>query len=119
VAKKAKQLPLIRTSQPEAAIVSDRQLPNRDEILQLRREGGRWLRELREATGLSQRQLADRLGIEPYTVISQLETGRGRIQPERYRDWATALGAQPQAFVRNLLRYYDPFAYDMLFLKPN
>jgi hypothetical protein len=41
-------------------------------VLELRRQAGRWLRELREARGLSQRRLADRVGAEYYTFISQL-----------------------------------------------
>lgn len=86
-----------------------------EDMLQLRREGGRWLREMREAAGMSQRQLAERVGAEYYTFISQLETGRGRIPPDRYRDWAAALDAEPRAFVRELLRYYDPVTHDILF----
>lgn len=86
-----------------------------EDMLQLRREGGRWLRDLREAAGLSQRQLAERVGAEYYTFISQLETGRGRIPPDRYRDWAAAFDADPRDFVRELLRYYDPVTHEILF----
>jgi transcriptional regulator with XRE-family HTH domain len=85
------------------------------EIQHLRREGGRYLRELREAAGLSQRQLAGLVGIGQYTIISQFETGRGRIPPESYRVWAEALGVDLQTFVRTLLRYYDPVSYGVLF----
>ncbi len=81
----------------------------------LRREGGRWLKELREQTGLSQRQLAMKVGAEHYTFISQLETGRGRIPPDRYVEWAEALSSEPRAFVRELMRYYDPITYHILF----
>jgi len=45
----------------------------------LRREAGIWLKELREARGLSQRDLANLVGVEYYTFISQIESGRGRI----------------------------------------
>jgi transcriptional regulator with XRE-family HTH domain len=61
-------------------------------VLELRQQAGRWLRELREARGLSQRGLADGVGAEYYTFISQLEAGRGRIPPDRYTTWATAVG---------------------------
>ena len=81
----------------------------------LRREGGRWLKERREQLGLSQRQLAERVGAEYYTFISQLETGRGRIPPDRYENWARALEISTQNFVRELLRYYDPITYNILF----
>jgi transcriptional regulator with XRE-family HTH domain len=85
------------------------------EAQHLRREAGRWLKQKREERGLSQRQLADMLGIEYYTFISQLETGRGRIPPERYVDWAHALGVTPKAFVFALMRYYDPITFSILF----
>lgn len=84
-------------------------------VQDLRREGGRWLKEQRENAGLSQRQLASKVGADYYTFISQLETGRGRIPPDRYRDWASALGVPPQDFVRSLLRFYDPITYEILF----
>ena len=32
-----------------------------------------------------------------YTFISQLESGRGRIPPDRYKVWADALNVDPQA----------------------
>ena len=86
-----------------------------EEVQELRREAGRWLRDLREARGLSQRQLADLTHCEYYTFISQLETGRGRIPPDRYRDWAQALGVPARDFVRELLAFYDPVTYDILF----
>lgn len=81
----------------------------------LRREAGRWLRELRERRGLSQRQLAELVGTEYYTFVSQLETGRGRIPSDRYVVWAKALGVEPREFVYNLMRYYDPVTFRILF----
>jgi transcriptional regulator with XRE-family HTH domain len=85
------------------------------EVQSLRKEGGRWLRERREAVGLSQREVAERVGAEYYTFISQLETGRGRIPPDRYREWAKALKIPTKIFVQEMLRYYDPITYDILF----
>jgi transcriptional regulator with XRE-family HTH domain len=73
----------------------------------LRKEAGRWLRELREMRGLSQRELADKVGAEVYTLISQLEQGRGRIPRDRYLVWAEALEIEPGEFVRRLTNYYD------------
>lgn len=80
-----------------------------------RAELGIWLRALREARGISQRQLADELSLPYYTFISQLETGRGKIPSARYCDWAKALGQEPRDFMMVLLRYYEPEAYSMLF----
>ena len=85
------------------------------QVQELRREGGRWLKQCRENAGLSQRQLAELVGAEYYTFISQLETGRGRIPPDRYHLWARALKISPKEFVRNILRFYDPVTYGILF----
>lgn len=76
---------------------------------------GIWLRELREAQGLSQRGLADALNLDYYTFISQLENGRGKIPAQRYAEWAHALGQDPKAFVKKLLSYYEPETYKILF----
>jgi transcriptional regulator with XRE-family HTH domain len=81
----------------------------------LRLEAGRWLRELRERRGLSQRELAQSVGAEYYTFISQLERGRGRVPPERYLHWAHALGVEPREFVLRLMPYYDPVTYNIIF----
>jgi len=59
--------------------------------------------------------LAAKVGAEYYTFISQLETGRGRIPPDRYLVWATALNVEPQEFVQTLMSYYDPVTYEILF----
>ena len=72
----------------------------RHEAQLLRKEAGRWLRELREKRGLSQRELADKVGAEVYTLISQLEDGRGRIPPDRYLVWAEALEIEPGELAR-------------------
>jgi transcriptional regulator with XRE-family HTH domain len=81
----------------------------------LRSEAGRWLRKLREKRGLSQRDLAEQVGAEYYTFISQLEHGKGRIPPDRYLVWAYALGVEPREFVRRLMAYYDPVTYNIIF----
>lgn len=85
------------------------------DVQDLRREGGRWLKEMRERAGLSQRQLAARVGADYYTFISQLETGRGRLPPDRYREWARALDVPEKVFVREILRFYDPITFGILF----
>ena len=85
------------------------------EVVELRREVGLWLKELRERRGLSQREMAEKVGGNYYTFISQLESGRGRIPPDRYLVWAEVLGVEPKIFVRNLLRCYDPVTHSILF----
>jgi transcriptional regulator with XRE-family HTH domain len=81
----------------------------------MRSKAGCWLRELREKRGLSQRELAAKVGAEYYTFVSQLETGRGRIPPDHYLVWASALEIAPREFVRSLMSFYDPVAYGILF----
>jgi transcriptional regulator with XRE-family HTH domain len=70
------------------------------------REAGRWLRELRAKRGLTQRELARLVGAEYYTIISQLEAGRGRVPPDRYLAWAEAVGVEPRQFAHKLMWYY-------------
>ena len=86
-----------------------------DDIGELRRDAGQWLKTLRESKGLSQRDLAQHVGVEYYTFISQVESGRGRIPPDRYRVWAAALGVPVREFVIKLMSYYDPVTYRILF----
>ena len=88
------------------------------DVQKLRREAGKWLKELRESRKLTQRQLAELVGIDYYTFVSQLEVGRGRIPPDRYERWAQALGVEPATFVQHLLKYYDPETYRLLFGEP-
>ncbi|WP_019997748.1 helix-turn-helix domain-containing protein [Aureimonas ureilytica] len=81
----------------------------------LRKEGGAWLRQRREAAGLSQRELAERVEVGYYTFVSQIEAGRGRIPAERYSVWADALAMKPREFVRSIMAYYEPTTYQILF----
>ena len=76
---------------------------------------GHWLKDLREQAKMSQRDLADKLSLDYYTFISQLENGRGRIPVHRYEEWAEALGQDKRAFVKKLLFYYEPTTYQTLF----
>jgi len=85
------------------------------DVQERRREGGRWLRELREHAGLSQRELATLVNLDYYTFVSQLENGRGRVPPDCYQDWAHALHIAPRDFVKNILKYYDPVTFEILF----
>lgn len=84
-------------------------------VQNLRREAGKWLRARRESVGLSQRQLASAVGIEYYTFISQLESGRGRVPPDRYEMFAKALGVEPKEMAMMMMRYNDPITYALIF----
>lgn len=89
------------------------------EAHKLRQEAGQWLKALREARGLSQREFARLIPVDYYTFISQIESGRGRIPPERYEAWARALDVDVKDFVRTLMSYYDPITYGILFEHTN
>ena len=54
-------------------------------------QAGAWLRSLREAAGLTQREVATGVGVGFHTHVAQIEAGYGRIAPDRYADWASVL----------------------------
>jgi transcriptional regulator with XRE-family HTH domain len=96
------------TAEPQSSAAND--------MAELRREAGLWLRSLRKDAGLSQRALAEAVGLYYYTTITQIESGKLRIQPDRYEAFAKALGvADTQAFIRQLMSYYDPVTHKALF----
>jgi transcriptional regulator with XRE-family HTH domain len=80
-----------------------------------RKQAGNWLKRLRTDAGLSQVELAGRLGFKYYTFISQVENGFGRVPTESMEAWARALGADPPTFARQLLSFYDPELHRLLF----
>lgn len=86
-----------------------------EQTKRLRTAAGQWLKSLREARGLTQRALAERVGLRYYTFVSQIEGGHGRIPPEYYAAWADALGTDRRTFASQILYYYDPHLYSMLF----
>jgi transcriptional regulator with XRE-family HTH domain len=88
---------------------------NLSQTEELRLVVGMWLRERREAAGLTQADLSRLLNFDYYTVISQLENGRGRIPPHQYRNWARALGVDEKLFVKKMLSCYEPAIHDILF----
>jgi transcriptional regulator with XRE-family HTH domain len=85
------------------------------EAKRLRKAAGDWLKKLRARAGLSQVELAERLGFKYYTFVSQVENGFGRVPTESMEAWALALGQEPAAFTRELLSYYDPELHRLLF----
>jgi transcriptional regulator with XRE-family HTH domain len=85
------------------------------EAKKLRRQAGTWLKEIRGQAGLSQVDLAEKLGLKYYTFVSQVENGFGRVPTESMEAWARALGVDPSVFARKLVSYYDPELYRLLF----
>lgn len=82
---------------------------------QLRKQAGDWLKQRRADAGLSQIDLAARLGLKYYTFISQVENGFSRVPTEAMAAWANELGLEPAAFAKHLLVYYEPELYRLLF----
>ena len=82
-------------------------------------EAGAFIQKLRleHDPKLTQRALADKLKLDYYTFISQVETGAARVPPEQLVGSAKALGVDPQEFAKKLLSFYDPHTYKALFPK--
>jgi transcriptional regulator with XRE-family HTH domain len=81
----------------------------------LRRQAGRWLKGLREAAGLTQADVADKLGLRYYTFVSQVEGGHGRVPSDQIAHWADALGVARRELATELLRFYEPELFGLLF----
>lgn len=79
-----------------------------------RRAAGLWLRQRRLEANLTQNALAKLVGINYYTFISQLEAGKGRVPPDKYADFANALGVDVEDFTWAQLRFYEPEIYKLL-----
>ncbi len=99
-------------------MLSKRESTATDASREARLAMGLWLKSLREEQDMSQRDLAAALELDYYTFISQLENGRGRIPPARYRDSAGALKVDVRGFVMTLLSYHEPLTYEILFDEP-
>ena len=52
------------------------------------------LREMRESAGLTQRELAKKLGIN-HTMVHNSETAERRVDVGEFIDWASACGLDP------------------------
>ena len=85
------------------------------EVRNLRKAGGAWLKQCRLNKGLTQLQVAEAIGLENYTMVSMIESGRSRIPPESYELWATVMDLKPCDFVKKIMQYYDPITYNILF----
>jgi transcriptional regulator with XRE-family HTH domain len=80
-----------------------------------RKQAGAWLKGLREEAGLTQLELADRLGFKYYAFVSQVETGFSRVPTEKMEAWAQSLGVEPRQFAQRLLAHYEPELHRVLY----
>ncbi|MGF1604887.1 MAG: helix-turn-helix domain-containing protein [Rhodothalassiaceae bacterium] len=81
---------------------------------ELRRRLGRWLKQRREQQGLTQADLAARLGLQYYSFVSQVENGLGRIPQDLYAPWAVALDVTDRAFAQIVLAHLEPGLFELL-----
>lgn len=75
--------------------------------VEIGKSGGAWLRAAREAAGLSQCELAERVGLRYHTFVDHVEAGAGRIQAEVLARWADALRVNRAEFVSRLRGFAD------------
>jgi len=81
----------------------------------LTRKAGAYLKECRKKAGLTQREVAEHLNEDYYTLIAQLEAGHGAMPSHMYPAYSEALGVPADEFVKEMLRYYEPPTYFALF----
>lgn len=80
-----------------------------------RRDAGVWLKDLREQAGLTQMEVASRLGFKYYAFVSQVETGFSRLPTEKIEAWAQVMGVEPRQFARRLISFYEPELHRVLY----
>jgi transcriptional regulator with XRE-family HTH domain len=76
--------------------------------------GGAWLKQLREAKGMSQAELCSALGMKYRYQISHIEIGRSHLAPGYFEAYAESVGMEPREFVKKLLSFYSPLVYALL-----
>lgn len=84
----------------------------------LRKEAGEYLKQLRLKADVKQQELANKVGMTYYTMVSQVESGKTRLPPDKLLLWADALGVDRAVFAKQLLYFYDPFTFQAIFGTP-
>jgi len=75
-------------------------------VIERRKAAGKWLRSLRKRAGLTQKNVADQLGISYYTFIAQIENGHARLPERLYIPYAQVLNVDCDTFLATCLRFY-------------
>lgn len=76
---------------------------------------GQFVKECREAAGLTQKQLADAIGFEYYGMISHVEKGRSTLPTAHWRKTAEILRIDLPEFLVKCLSDITPDVRDALF----
>lgn len=69
---------------------------------------GQYIKQSRIDAGLTQKQLADALGMEYYNTISQVENDRINLPPTHWRNAANAMNLNVQEFILKCLNLMQP-----------
>lgn len=81
----------------------------------LRHRMGDKLRVMRKSVGLSQTDLASRMGFARYHPVSLYERGVNAVSMKRYLAYAEALEAEPKMLAREFIAHYEPVLFELLF----
>ena len=88
-----------------------------DDIKNLRKEGrlkaGRYLKQMREISGKTQREIAIAVGFQYYTFVSQIEGGHGKLPYDTWATYARVLNVTPASFANKLVECYTPEVFRM------
>ena len=82
------------------------------------RAAGFWLQSLRIARGLTQQDIAAHLPGRGNHFVSQVEIGWIRLPAESIRPWAAALTMPAETLAQQLMSFYTPQLYLILFGEP-
>lgn len=103
-----------RGSAPGRKVTAGRTPPGKANL----RAAGFWLQSLRVARGLTQQDIARRLPGRGNHFVSQVEIGWVRLPAELLRPWAAALDIPADTLARQLMSFYTPELYLVLFGEP-
>ena len=76
---------------------------------------GTILKDAREKAGFTQKALADAIGLEYYTMISQMERGYVTVPVTLWHPLALSLGLDPVEFSLRCLLSYQPDLFNAVF----
>lgn len=86
---------------------------DRDVAYEYRKRIGSYLSKLRTQAGMTQREVADHLGMT-VSSYSGLETARWSLPPEHYATICSLFGLDTTEFASYLLRYTNPQLYALM-----
>lgn len=83
----------------------------------MRKRFGSWLKEAREATGLTQLDVATILDYAYHTTVSQIERGVSALPPAEIALYAEAIRVNPKKLAETYLYYIEPYVYAAIYGK--